>query len=112
MLTQTSIQAEHTTYPDLNSFLAFLASTPPIAELTTLDVFHDCERIAWYWAASGAGVEGGNEVRGVALLYTIETGMADLSDGVIDDVVGVVLKDAYAGRKVNTLVFDFHSLGW
>lgn len=57
-------------------------------------------------------MEGGDEVRGVALLYTIEKGMADMSDGVVDDVAGKVVEDEYGGRKVNMLVFDFQSLGW
>ena len=49
------------------------------------------------------------EERGVSLIYTIDGGLAGLSDG----TVGVGLKgDAYGGRKVNMLMWEFDSLGW
>ena len=108
------MQTSNVTYPDLTTFLAFLATAPPVPEMTTLDVFHDCNRIAWYWAAILNGsTSGKKEERGVSLLYTIECGMADLSDGVVNLVGTVVGKeDAYGGRKVNMLMWEFDSLGW
>ena len=62
-----------------------MASASPIPEMTTLDIFHDCNRIAWYWAAKPSG----KEERGLSLIYTIEGAMADLSDGVVDAVDSV-----------------------
>ena len=64
-----------------------VVNAPPIPYLTTLDIFHDCSRIAWFWAATGmANVE---EVRGMDLLYTT----AD-------------------GSKVNMAMVEFNSLAW
>ena len=42
---------------------------PAIPNLTTLDIFHDCSRIAWYWAASELGAK---DAKGITLLYTTE----------------------------------------
>ena len=77
-----------------------------------MDIFHDCNRVAWYWDASGIGKDSGRgEVRGVHLLYTIENALADVADGVVDEVEDVA--DAgYGGRKVNMVMFEFDSLGW
>ena len=104
-------QTANMTLPNVASFLSFLATAAPIPEMTTLDVFHDCNRIAWYWAAK---LSGGKEERGVSLIYTIDGAMADLSDGVVD-VVGTVVGgegDEYGGKKVNMLMWEFDSLGW
>ena len=103
------LQTSNTTFPDRESFLNFLATAPAIPELTTLDVFHDCNRIAWYWSASGMK---GSEVeeRGVHLIYTIDGAMADLSDGVTDSGSGP--GDLYGGKKVNMVMFEMDSLGW
>lgn len=59
--------------------------------MTTLDIFHDCNRIAFYWAAA-AGVTGTQqqqEVRGVDLLY--------------------LTNDA---TKVNMVMVEFNGLAW
>jgi hypothetical protein len=51
-----------------NPFVAAQLRAPSIRQLTTLDIFHDCSRIAFYWAANevGSGVE---EIKGMDLLY-------------------------------------------
>ncbi|OQV10614.1 hypothetical protein CLAIMM_14588 [Cladophialophora immunda] len=59
------------TFSGKDSFIAAVLNNPPIPLLTTLDVFHDCSRIAFYWAASGVG-SGAEDVRGVDLLYVTE----------------------------------------
>jgi hypothetical protein len=81
-------------------------NSPPIPQMTTLDVFHDCNRVAWYWAVSSAK---GREVRGVDLLYAIDKGMADSSDGVVKGGSG---KGQYGNQMVNMVAFEFDSLGW
>lgn len=59
-----------------------------MALLTTLDIFHDCSRIAFYWAASGVG-SGAQEVKGVDLLYMTED-----------------------GSQINMAMTEFNSLAW
>jgi hypothetical protein len=49
------------------------------------------------------------EVRGVYLLYTINKGMADLSDGVVKGGGG---EGQYGNRMVSMVAFEFDSLGW
>lgn len=106
-----AMQTSNTTLPDLNSSLSFFEQASPIPQLTTLDVFHDCNRIAWYWAATLSGTGGSaKEERGVSLIYTIDGAMADQSDGVVESVSSVL--DGYGGRKVNMLMWEFDSLGW
>jgi hypothetical protein len=57
-------------------------------QLITLDIFHDCSRIAFYWAATGGG-SGADEVKGIDMLY------------LTDD-----------GSQINTLMSEFNSLAW
>ncbi|OAP56296.1 hypothetical protein AYL99_09475 [Fonsecaea erecta] len=76
------------TFSDKDSFIAAVLSNPPIPLLTTLDLFHDCSRIAFYWAASGVG-SGVQDVRGVDLLY------------VTDD-----------REHINMAMVEFNSLAW
>ncbi|KIW34940.1 uncharacterized protein PV07_01677 [Cladophialophora immunda] len=64
-------QLGNATFSGKDSFIAAVLNNPPIPLLTTLDVFHDCSRIAFYWAASGVG-SGAEDVRGVDLLYVTE----------------------------------------
>jgi hypothetical protein len=101
------------TYPSLAAFLTFLKFAPPIPSLTSLDIFHDCNRVAWYWAASGMGGTT-QEEKGVHLLYTIDEGMADLAlldEGGLLDVEDAV-QGVFGGRKVNMMLFELDSLGW
>ncbi|KIW81339.1 hypothetical protein Z517_04364 [Fonsecaea pedrosoi CBS 271.37] len=71
-----------------DSFIAAVLENPPIPLLTTLDIFHDCTRIAFYWAASGVG-SGVEDVRGVDLLYLTED-----------------------KEQINMAMVEFNSLAW
>lgn len=68
--------------------MSWVAAAADISRLTTLDVFHDCSRIAWYWVAGGAG-SGGEDVRGMSLLYT-----------------------TMDHKQVNMAMVEFNSLAW
>ncbi|KIY02338.1 uncharacterized protein Z520_02476 [Fonsecaea multimorphosa CBS 102226] len=59
------------TFSGKDNFVAAVLNNAAIPLLTTLDVFHDCSRIAFYWAASGVG-SGVEDVRGVDLLYVTD----------------------------------------
>lgn len=78
----------NTTFASKESFVKAMASGPAIPGLTTLDVFHTCSRILWYWSASviKGGVE---EVRGVSVFYST----ADK-------------------KQVNMAMVEFNSLAW
>jgi hypothetical protein len=51
------------------------------------------------------------EERGIHLLYTIDGGVASLSDGVLGDDGGEA-NVAFGGKKVNMMMFEFDNLGW
>jgi hypothetical protein len=92
--------------------------------LTTLDIFHDCNRIAWYWAVSGLPT--GEEVRGMSLLYTIRVATSDAAEGLVGsvvDTVGDVVgrkggkgddggKTEFGNRVVNMLMSEFNGIAW
>ncbi len=56
------------TYPSKTAFLDTIVKAAAIPEVTTLDIVHDCGRIAWFWAGTGIG-SGLQQVRGMYLLY-------------------------------------------
>ncbi|KIW87055.1 uncharacterized protein Z519_12352 [Cladophialophora bantiana CBS 173.52] len=76
------------TFDGKDGFIAAVLQNLPVPLLTTLDIFHDCSRIAFYWAASGVG-SALEDVRGVDLLYVTE----DLS-------------------QINMAMVEFNSLAW
>jgi hypothetical protein len=76
------------TFSGKDAFITATVKAPPISLLTTLDIFHDCSRIAFYWAATGVG-SGAEEVRGVDLLY------------LTDD-----------RSQINMAMTEFNSLAW
>ncbi len=89
--------------------------------MTTLDIFHECNRIAWYWAVTSLG-SGVDEVRGVSLIYTIPQPLeaaavavvgVDGVDGSASAAVGVgVGTQGYGKRKVNMVMLEFNSVAW
>ncbi|EXJ62016.1 hypothetical protein A1O7_02448 [Cladophialophora yegresii CBS 114405] len=76
------------TFSGKDAFITATLEAPPIALLTTLDIFHDCSRIAFYWAATGVG-SGAEEIRGIDLLY------------LTDDQ-----------SQINMAMTEFNSLAW
>ena len=102
------------TFPTKDSYLQGLAAQRAIPSMTTLDVFHDCNRIAWYWAVQGLG-SGDEEVRGMSLLYTIPDGLVStaVAVGAVAGVdVGVGGSVGFGNRKVNMIMMEFNSVAW
>ncbi|KIW70331.1 hypothetical protein PV04_02610 [Phialophora macrospora] len=82
------ISLGNATFSGKDAFITATVEAAPISLLTTLDIFHDCSRIAFYWAATGVG-SGALGVRGVDLLY------------LTDD-----------RSQINMAMTEFNSLAW
>jgi len=78
----------NTTFSGKDASINALVNAPSTSPLTTLDIFHDCSHIAFYWAATGVG-SGAEEIKGVDLLY------------LTDD-----------GSQINMAMIEFNSLAW
>ena len=115
-------QASDITSGSKDAYVQAMQGRNAVPMMTDLDVFHDCNNIVWYWAASGVG-SGQNEVRGMTLLYTVPSagGSGGVVGGVVNTVNGVLggngrtpdmSVDRYGGRRVNMVMEEFNNLAW
>jgi hypothetical protein len=104
-------QVKNTTFPSRSAYLASLSAAQAIPMMTTLDIFHDCNRIAWYWAVSSLG-SGKDEVRGVSLLYTIPGAPDAAAVGVADGGNVVAGNMDFGNRKINMVMLEFNNVAW
>ena len=62
-------QLGSTTFPSKDAFVNAMGHAPAIPTMTTLDVFHMCGRIAWYWSATAVKGTVAGDVRGFTVFY-------------------------------------------